>query len=155
MTQGQPHRSSVSTGSQRNMKIASERSMKIAEHTREGLAKARAAGKRLGRPSRCDPYVCQLVVDLHCRGYSLREIADEMTIRQIPTPAGRVRPWIHTHVQRLLKTRLAHVLIADRCGDGKTADLSQARQDDLEVLLGGTVPGDGLARPLLPKIFSS
>ena len=60
-----------------------------------------------------------MVVDLHCQGYSLREIAVQMSAARVPTPAGAQRPWLHTHVHRLLRTNLAKLLIAQHRADSK------------------------------------
>lgn len=106
---------------------------KVSERTREALAAARAAGMRLGRPPRCNPYVCQIVVDRRWHGYSLREIAAQMTSMGIPTPAGAKRPWLHTHVHRLLQTGPARHLMAEY--QAKDGHIDAALRQDPEVLL--------------------
>jgi hypothetical protein len=58
--------------------------------------------------------VREQVVDMHCDGFSLREIARQMTAQRERTPAGLDKPWHHSHVDRLLRTRLAKEQIARR-----------------------------------------
>ena len=83
----------------------------ISVRTRAALEARRARGGRLGRPARCNPYVREQVVKMHCRGASLRTIAAQMTAQGELTPAGLRKPWHHSHVDRLLRTEPARLLI--------------------------------------------
>ena len=83
----------------------------ISVRTRAALEARRARGERLGRPAQCDPYVREQVVEMHCRGASLRAIAAQMTAQGELTPAGLRKPWHHSHVDRLLRTEPARLLI--------------------------------------------
>ena len=56
--------------------VAAEERRKISERTREGLAKARKKGKRLGRPPQIDPALAKRIVRMHTRdGLSANAIA--------------------------------------------------------------------------------
>jgi DNA invertase Pin-like site-specific DNA recombinase len=69
--------------------VAAEEKRKISERTREGLAKARRDGKRLGRPPRIAPAVAKRIVQMRLRdGLSANAIADVLTAKQVPTPGG-------------------------------------------------------------------
>jgi hypothetical protein len=83
----------------------------ISVRTRAALKARRARGGRLGRPPRCDSYVREQVVGMRCRGASLRAIAAQMTAQGELTPAGLRKPWHHSHVDRLLRTEPARLLI--------------------------------------------
>jgi DNA invertase Pin-like site-specific DNA recombinase len=83
--------------------VAAEERRKISERTREGLAKARKAGKRLGRPPQVDPALAEQITHMHTRdGLSANMIARKLTERGVPTPRGGVR-WYPTTVSDILK----------------------------------------------------
>jgi DNA invertase Pin-like site-specific DNA recombinase len=83
--------------------VAAEERRKISERTREGLAKARKAGKRLGRPPQVDPALAKQIAQMHTRdGLSANAIARKLTERGIPTPRGGAR-WYPTTVSDILK----------------------------------------------------
>jgi DNA invertase Pin-like site-specific DNA recombinase len=83
--------------------VAAEERRKISERTREGLAKARKAGKRLGRPPQVDPALAEQITHMHTRdGLSANMIARQLTERGVPTPRGGAR-WYQTTVSDILK----------------------------------------------------
>jgi DNA invertase Pin-like site-specific DNA recombinase len=83
--------------------VAAEERRKISERTREGLAKARKAGKRLGRPPLIDAALAKRIVRMHTReGLSVGAIAKRLTERRVPTPGGGAR-WYPTTVRDVLK----------------------------------------------------
>ncbi|PQM52519.1 resolvase [Mycolicibacter virginiensis] len=83
--------------------VAAEERRKISERTREGLAKARKAGKRLGRPPQVDHALAEQITHMHTRdGLGANMIARTLTERGVPTPRGGVR-WYPTTVSDILK----------------------------------------------------
>jgi DNA invertase Pin-like site-specific DNA recombinase len=66
--------------------LARQERIKRSERTRAGLARARAAGKRLGRPVTVDPQRISEIARLRSRGLSLRAIG-----RQLGISEGSVR----------------------------------------------------------------
>ncbi|WP_375481981.1 recombinase family protein [uncultured Mycobacterium sp.] len=93
---GEPHQRLVADI--RNA-VAAEERRKISERTKEGLAKARKAGKRLGRPPRIDPAVANRIVDMRMRdGLSANAIAAELTRLCVPAPGGGAK-WYPTTVR--------------------------------------------------------
>jgi DNA invertase Pin-like site-specific DNA recombinase len=83
--------------------VAAEERRKISERTREGLAKARKQGKRLGRPPLVDAKLAQRIVRLSTReGLSPNKIAQRLTAQGVPTPGGGSR-WYATTVSDVLK----------------------------------------------------
>jgi len=92
--------------------VAAEERRKISERTREGLAKARKAGKRLGRPPQVDPALAQQITRMRNRdGLSANMIARKLTERGVPTPRGGVR-WYPTTVSDILKRHNAEAVSA-------------------------------------------
>jgi DNA invertase Pin-like site-specific DNA recombinase len=82
--------------------VAAEERRKISERTKEGLAKARKAGKRLGRPPQVDVALAKRIVRMHTRdGLSASAIAKRLTERGVPTPRGGGR-WYPTTVSDVL-----------------------------------------------------
>ncbi len=79
-----------------------ERQM-IRARTRDGLAVKRAQGVRLGRPVQMPAEVRAEVVRLRGEGLRLKDIAEQMTERGIPTASGRA-VWTTSHVQTTLAT---------------------------------------------------
>lgn len=83
--------------------VAAEERRKISERTREGLAKARQKGQRLGRPLDIDPAVAKRIVRMHTRdGLSANAIAKRLTERGVPTPRSGAK-WYPTTVSDVLK----------------------------------------------------
>jgi DNA invertase Pin-like site-specific DNA recombinase len=78
--------------------VAAEERRKISERTREGLAKARKAGTRLGRPPRIDPAIANRIVQMRMQGLSANAIAAELTKRLVPAPGGGAK-WYPTTVR--------------------------------------------------------
>lgn len=83
--------------------VAAEERRKISERTREGLAKARKSGKRLGRPPQIDAAVATRIVRMHTRyGLSAGAIAKRLTAQRVPAPGGGAK-WYPTTVCDVLK----------------------------------------------------
>ncbi len=83
--------------------VAAEERRKISERTREGLAKARKAGKRLGRPPQIDTALAKRIVRMSTRdGLSPNKIAQRLTESGEPTPGGGMR-WYPTTISDVLK----------------------------------------------------
>jgi DNA invertase Pin-like site-specific DNA recombinase len=83
--------------------VAAEEKRKISERTKEGLARARKAGKRLGRPPQVDTALATRIVRMSTRdGLSPNKIAQRLTQRAVPTPGGGVK-WYATTVSDVLK----------------------------------------------------
>lgn len=79
--------------------VAAEERRKISERTREGLAKARKQGKRLGRPVRIAPATAKRIVRLRMKdGLSANAIAERLTAENVPTPGGGPK-WYPTTVR--------------------------------------------------------
>lgn len=75
----------------------------ISDRTRDGLAEARAEGKRLGRPRRIAPDLLARIVDLHNDGTSNRAIAHELNAEGTPTVNGGKR-WYGGTIQGLVES---------------------------------------------------
>jgi DNA invertase Pin-like site-specific DNA recombinase len=83
--------------------VAAEERRKISERTREGLAKARKAGKRLGRPPQIDAALSAHIVRMHVLdGLSAGAIARMLTEQAVPSPGGGGK-WYQTTVSDVLK----------------------------------------------------
>lgn len=79
--------------------VAAEERRKISERTREGLAKARKAGTRLGRPPQIDPTVVKRIVGMRMQeGLCANAIAVELSKRGVPAPGGGAK-WYPTTVR--------------------------------------------------------
>lgn len=79
--------------------VAAEERRKISERTREGLARARKAGKRLGRPPQVDTTLVKSIVEMRMRDeLSANAIAAELTKRGVPAPGGGAK-WYPTTVR--------------------------------------------------------
>ncbi len=78
--------------------VAAEERRKISERTREGLAKARKAGRHLGRPPQVDAALAKRIVRMHTRdGLSANAIARRLTDEGVPAPGGGAK-WYPTTV---------------------------------------------------------
>ncbi|WZH52908.1 MAG: recombinase family protein [Nocardioides alkalitolerans] len=75
----------------------------ISQRTREGLARRRAQGVRLGRPSALPPEVVQRILGERHGGASLRAIADRLNGDEVPTGQGG-RRWHASSVSAVLAT---------------------------------------------------
>ena len=84
--------------------VAAEERRKISQRTREGLARARKAGTRLGRPPKpMDPKLIKRIVRMSTRdGLSTNKIAQRLTAQGVPTPGGGQK-WYATTVSDVLK----------------------------------------------------
>src|SRR5271165_464021 len=79
--------------------VAAEERRKISERTKEGLAKARKAGKRLGRPPQIDAALAKRIVDLRMREcLNANTIARRLTEDGVPAPGGGAK-WYPTTVR--------------------------------------------------------
>ncbi|MBB3039599.1 recombinase family protein [Hoyosella altamirensis] len=82
--------------------VAAEEKRKISERTREGLHRARRAGKRLGRPPMITPELAARIVNMHTReGLAARAIAVQLTSQGVPTPSGG-KQWHYSTVRKVL-----------------------------------------------------
>jgi DNA invertase Pin-like site-specific DNA recombinase len=69
--------------------VAAEERREISERTKEGLAKARKQGRRLGRPPQIKPAVVKRTVAMRMQeNLSANAIADALTAENVPTPGG-------------------------------------------------------------------
>lgn len=73
----------------------------IGQRTRDALTARRAAGVRLGRPSRLDKATREMIADLRAKGWSLQSIATELARREIAPVAGG-RKWYPSTIRRAL-----------------------------------------------------
>ncbi|MGE5828229.1 MAG: recombinase family protein [Micromonosporaceae bacterium] len=71
--------------------VAQEERRLISRRTKEGLARARAEGKTLGRPSQVPREIAERIVTDRSNGTSFREIAAALDADGIPTPGGASR----------------------------------------------------------------
>jgi DNA invertase Pin-like site-specific DNA recombinase len=83
--------------------VAEFESSIASERTKAGLAAKVARGERLGRPSRLDPEVRLLILDLHDGGHGLsyKSIAAALNAEKIPTCSGYGQ-WRHETVRRFI-----------------------------------------------------
>lgn len=78
-----------------------DRAQDIRELTREGLARARAGGVRLGRRPVLPMEVVRRIVWERHGGRKLREIAEDLTADGVPTARGG-REWSTSSIQAVL-----------------------------------------------------
>lgn len=81
--------------------VAAEERRKISERTREGMRRAKAQGKHVGRPSRIDPSVVEEIVGMRLEGLSAKAIAEVLSESRIPTPGGGAQ-WHDSTIRRVL-----------------------------------------------------
>jgi DNA invertase Pin-like site-specific DNA recombinase len=68
--------------------VAQEERRLISRRTREGLARARAEGKRLGRSSTVDPATVRRIWAARGRDETYAAIAEALDADRVPTPGG-------------------------------------------------------------------
>ncbi|KQQ43084.1 hypothetical protein ASF50_03560 [Nocardioides sp. Leaf307] len=71
---------------------------RIARRTREGMARIRATGKHMGRPSRIAPETHDRIVALHDAGHSASAIARAFNAEGVLKPEGTSPLWNHSHI---------------------------------------------------------
>lgn len=81
--------------------MAAEEKRKISERTREGMRRAKAQGKHIGRPSRIDPVVVEGIVEFRRDGLSAKAIAEVLDGTDIQPPGGG-RSWSDSTIRRVL-----------------------------------------------------
>ncbi|WP_245969114.1 recombinase family protein [Williamsia muralis] len=83
--------------------VAAEERRRISLRTREGLARARREGKKLGRPSRIAPFIVEEIVLMRRdEGMGPKAIATCLDEAGVPTPGGGER-WHYATVRRVLQ----------------------------------------------------
>ena len=82
-----------------------EREM-ISKRTSEALARAKARGQRLGRPSRLPADVASRIAEERQQGVSLQAIATRLNVEQVPTPSGQGQWWPSSVAQALRTVEL-------------------------------------------------
>jgi DNA invertase Pin-like site-specific DNA recombinase len=93
--------------------------LNVSALTQRGLEQARQRGVRLGRPVRMPSEVCAEVVHLRTqKRWTLRQIAEEMTTRGVPTATGKAT-WTKANVQTTLKTAAAEEAYRQRLAAGR------------------------------------
>lgn len=75
----------------------------ISQRTRDGLAVARASGKKLGRPSTLSSSTRRMINRLHDEGWANARIATHLNEQGVPTAQGGAR-WYHTSVGAVLRS---------------------------------------------------
>lgn len=81
--------------------MAAEEKRKISERTREGMRRAKAQGKHIGRPSRIGPVVVEGIVELRRDGLSAKAIVEVLDGTDIQPPGGG-RGWSDSTIRRVL-----------------------------------------------------
>ncbi|SRX95099.1 putative resolvase [Ilumatobacter coccineus YM16-304] [Mycobacterium shimoidei] len=82
--------------------VAAEEKRKVSARTKEGLAKARKAGRLIGRPPQVAPDLAKRIMTMHTRdALSAYAIAKRLTEQGEPTPRGGTR-WYQTTVRDVL-----------------------------------------------------
>ncbi|MGB3359703.1 MAG: recombinase family protein [Rhodococcus qingshengii] len=81
--------------------MAAEEKRKISERTREGMRRAKAQGKHIGRPSRIDPVVVEGIVEFRRDGLSAKAIAEVLDGTDIRPPGGG-HSWSDSTIRRVL-----------------------------------------------------
>ncbi|MGC5257120.1 recombinase family protein [Gordonia sp. DT218] len=82
--------------------VAAEERRRISQRTKEGLARARREGKRIGRPSTIDPLIVQEIIYMHQKErLGPNKICAWLDENGIGTPGGGYR-WYPSTIRRLL-----------------------------------------------------
>jgi DNA invertase Pin-like site-specific DNA recombinase len=84
--------------------VAEEERELISKRTKQGLIKARQAGKSLGKPSTIDSATIARIVKLHNDGLGTKAIAKVLTDRRVDTPTGQ-KAWSYSTVRRVLERK--------------------------------------------------
>jgi DNA invertase Pin-like site-specific DNA recombinase len=82
----------------------------VAQRAREGLARRRAAGGRIGRPQTLPRDVVSRIVEAHLGGSSLSAIARELNAERVPTAQGGAQ-WHPSTVKAVLGSQAAQELV--------------------------------------------
>lgn len=82
--------------------VGAEERRRISVRTKEGLARARREGKKLGRPSKIPrPVIDEIILMRRDEGMGPKAIANHLDSIGIPTPGGGYR-WHYSSVRRIL-----------------------------------------------------
>lgn len=81
--------------------VAEEERELISKRTKQGLIKARQAGKQLGKPSTIDRITVQRIVKLRSAGHGTKAIAKALTASGVAAPQGGA--WSYSTVRRVLE----------------------------------------------------
>lgn len=76
----------------------------IGQRTRDAMAQAKARGQRLGRRSAVPVEVQERIEAWHLSGWSMRVIAERLTVQGVPTSTGAER-WYPSSVSGVLSSR--------------------------------------------------
>lgn len=85
------------------MGFAEEEREKISQRTKQGLIKARQAGKQLGKPSQIDAQVVERILKLRSEGLGTKAIAKALTASGVKAPMADV--WSYSTVRRVLERK--------------------------------------------------
>ncbi|MGV0779403.1 recombinase family protein [Mycolicibacterium sp. XJ775] len=83
------------------MLVAEEERELISKRTKQGLIKARQAGKQLGKPSTIDRKTVQHIVEQRNAGHGTKAIAKALTDSGVAAPMGGA--WSYSTVRRVLE----------------------------------------------------
>ncbi|MEX3644342.1 recombinase family protein [Mycolicibacterium porcinum] len=81
--------------------VAEEERELISKRTKQGLIKARQAGKQLGKPSTIDRNTVQRIIELRLAGKGTKAIANALTESGVAAPKGGA--WSYSTVRRVLE----------------------------------------------------
>ncbi|WP_123023669.1 recombinase family protein [Mycolicibacterium stellerae] len=81
--------------------VAEEERELISKRTKQGLIKARQAGKQLGKPSTIDPKIVQCIIKQRLAGKGTKAIAKALTESGVAAPMGGA--WSYSTVRRVLE----------------------------------------------------
>jgi DNA invertase Pin-like site-specific DNA recombinase len=81
--------------------VAEEERMLISKRTKQGLIKARQAGKQLGKPSTIDRATVNRIVEFRCGGMGTKSIAKALDMAGIAAP--RSSTWSYSTVRGVLE----------------------------------------------------
>ncbi len=81
--------------------VAEEERELISKRTKQGLIKARQAGKQLGKPSTIDRKVVQRIIKQREAGHGTKTIAATLTQAGVPAPMGGA--WSYSTVRRVVE----------------------------------------------------